>query len=437
MISDPWILAGAVVLLAVAGVLAAFETAVNRVSRSRVDALRKDNNRKAERLVPVVADRARYVNVSLLLQMLCSTLAIVLVGQYAVGREPDRPWWAAIVTTVVLVAISYIVIGVAPRTLGRQYAESVARAGVGPIRLLATVLGPLTRLLIIVGNAITPGKGYREGPFTTTAELRELVDQAEADMLIEDDERRMIHSVFELGDTLAREVMVPRTEMVFIESNKMLRQVVSLCLRSGYSRIPVVGDDVDDIVGVAYLKDVVQRLFNNPEAETTVAVSELMRAPYVVPDTKPVDVLLSDMQASRVHLAVVIDEYGGTAGIVTIEDILEEIVGEIADEYDTGDPEVQAMPGGGYRLSARLHVDDMAELLGLSIESEEEGIETVGGLMGKRLGRVPIPGAEVIIDGWRLRAERTAGRRNRVGVVLATPVGDGVREQEEGVDDDH
>ena len=437
MISDPWVLAWAALLLAVAGVLAAFETAVNRVSRSRVDELRKEDPRKADRLGPVVADRARYVNVSLLLQMLCSTLAIVLVGQYAVALEPDRPWLEALVTTVVLVAISYIVIGVAPRTLGRQYAESVARAGVGPIRLLAAVLGPITRLLIIVGNAITPGKGYREGPFTTTAELRELVDQAEADMLIEDDERRMIHSVFELGDTLAREVMVPRTEMVFIESNKMLRQVVSLCLRSGYSRIPVVGDDVDDIVGVAYLKDVVQRLFNNPEAETTVAVSELMRAPYVVPDTKPVDVLLSDMQASRVHLAVVIDEYGGTAGIVTIEDILEEIVGEIADEYDTGDPEVQAMPGGGYRLSARLHVDDMAELLGLSIESEEEGIETVGGLMGKRLGRVPIPGAEVIIDGWRLRAERTAGRRNRVGVVLATPVGEGARGQEEVVDDDH
>ena len=437
MISDPWVLAWAALLLAVAGVLAAFETAVNRVSRSRVDELRKEDPRKADRLGPVVADRARYVNVSLLLQMLCSTLAIVLVGQYAVALEPERPWLEALVTTVVLVAISYIVIGVAPRTLGRQYAESVARAGVGPIRLLAAVLGPITRLLIIVGNAITPGKGYREGPFTTTAELRELVDQAEADMLIEDDERRMIHSVFELGDTLAREVMVPRTEMVFIESNKMLRQVVSLCLRSGYSRIPVVGDDVDDIVGVAYLKDVVQRLFNDREAESTVAVSELMRAPYVVPDTKPVDVLLSDMQASRVHLAVVIDEYGGTAGIVTIEDILEEIVGEIADEYDTGDPEVQAMPGGGYRLSARLHVDDMAELLGLSIESEEEGIETVGGLMGKRLGRVPIPGAEVTIDGWHLRAERTAGRRNRVGVVLATPVGEAAGEREDGAHDDH
>jgi CBS domain containing-hemolysin-like protein len=291
---------------------------------------------------------------------------------------------------------------------------------------------PITQLLILIGNAITPGKGYREGPFTSTAELRELVDLAEADMLIEDDERRMIHSVFELGDTVAREVMVPRTEMVWVEGDKTLRQALSLGLRSGYSRIPVVDRDVDDIVGMVYLKDVMRRVFDDRHSETTLLISELMRPAIFVPDSKRVDVLLRDMQADRVHLAVVVDEYGGTAGIVTIEDVLEEIVGEIDDEYDTAAPEVETVGDDVYRVSARMHIDDLADLLDLEVDSDEEGIDTVGGLMGKRLGRVPIPGAEVVLGGWKLKAERTAGRRNRVGVVLVTRAAD---DEGETVDD--
>ena len=423
MIDSVWslILAGA--LIAIAGVLAAVETAVGRVSRSSVDELAKESPARAARLRPIVDDRARYVNVLLFVQMAFSTLAIILVGTYATDALPDQPWWAIFAATAVMVVVGYIVVGVAPRTLGRQYADRIAVAAAGPTRLLAAVLNPLTQLLILVGNALTPGKGYRQGPFSTTAELRELVDLAEADMLIEDDERRMIHSVFELGDTFAREVMIPRTEMVFIEADKMLRQALSLGLRSGFSRIPVVGDDVDDVVGVVYLKDVVRRVFDDRQSENTVRVRELMRPAFLVPDSKRVDVLLRDMQAERVHLAIVVDEYGGTAGIVTIEDVLEEIVGEIDDEYDTAAPEVQPLDGGAYRVSARMHVEDLADLLDIELDAEEEGIETVGGLMGKRLGRVPIAGSQVSLEGWMLTAERTAGRRNRVGLVLATPTG--------------
>ncbi len=274
----------------------------------------------------------------------------------------------------------------------------------------------------MLGNAVTPGKGYREGPFASQAELRELVDLAGADDLIEDDERQMIHSVFELGDTFAREVMVPRTEMVFIERTKSLRQALSLGLRSGFSRIPVIGESADDVVGVVYLKDVVRRVFEYHEAETSERVESLMRDPYYVPDSKPVDALLRDMQSARVHLAIVIDEYGGTAGLVTIEDILEEIVGEISDEYDTAAPEVAPLDDGAYRVMARMHVDDLAELIGIEVDSEEEGVDTVLGLVAKRLGRVPIPGAFVDVDGWRLAAEQGAGRRNRIGSVLATPI---------------
>jgi CBS domain containing-hemolysin-like protein len=289
-------------------------------------------------------------------------------------------------------------------------------------QFLAAVLGPLATLLILLGNAVTPGKGYREGPFATQAELREMVDLAGADALIEDDERQMIHSVFELGDTNAREVMVPRTEMIFIERSKTLRQALSLGLRSGFSRIPVIGESADDVIGVIYLKDVVRRVFEHHEAETSERVESLMRAPYFVPDSKPADALLREMQVARVHLAVVIDEYGGTAGIVTIEDILEEIVGEIADEYDTAAPEVIQLDDGAYRVMARMHVDDLAELIDIEVDSEEEGVDTVLGLVAKRLGRVPIPGAEIEVEGWLLCAEQGAGRRNRIGSVLVTPL---------------
>ncbi|MCX6434394.1 MAG: hemolysin family protein, partial [Actinobacteria bacterium] len=262
----------------------------------------------------------------------------------------------------------------------------------------------------------------REGPFASQAELREMVDQAEADDLIEDDERQMIHSVFELGDTFAKEVMVPRTEMVFVERSKTLRQAMSLGLRSGFSRIPVIGENSDDIVGIVYLKDIVRRVFEHREAEQSERVESLMRVPYFVPDSKPADALLRDMQSARVHMAVVVDEYGGTAGLVTIEDILEEIVGEIADEYDTAAPEVAELADGAFRVLARMHVDDFADLIGIEIDSEDEGVDTVLGFVAKRLGRVPIPGASADVDGWRLTAEQGAGRRNRIGTVLAQRV---------------
>ena len=201
----------------------------------------------------------------------------------------------------------------------------------------------MPRLLILVGNALTPGKGFREGPFNTETELRELVDIAEASALIESGERRMIHSVFELGDTTVREVMVPRNDVVFVERHKNLRQTMSLFLRSGFSRVPVIDDNLDHIVGVAYLKDIVRRDFEAPDVEFTQRIDEVMREVYWVPESKPVDDLLREMQARRQHLAIVVDEYGGTAGLITIEDLLEEIVGEITDEYDADEIETETL----------------------------------------------------------------------------------------------
>ena len=401
-----WPVLIAIALIVVSGLLIAAETAMTRVSKTRIDELRKEGNgneKRAELLLGVLQDRARYVNVLFLLSTIATITSITLISYVAVraltSGDGWSTWIALAVVIAALVVVAYIGLGVAPRTLGRQHAERIALIAARPTRFLATILGPITTLLIVIGNALTPGKGFREGPFDTAAELREMVDLAGADDLIEDAERKMIHSVFDLGDTFAREVMVPRTEMVFIERNKSLRQAISLSLRSGFSRIPVIGENADDIVGVIYLKDMVRRTFEHHEAGREDTVDALMRATSFVPDSKPADELLKDMQAARVHVAIVVDEYGGTAGLVTIEDILEEIVGEIADEYDTAAPEVTQLDDDRYRVLSRMNLDDFAELTQMEINAEDEGVDTVLGLMAKRLGRVPIPGAEVVENG--------------------------------------
>lgn len=418
-----WLIALAVLLVLLAGLLVCAETALGRVTRGAVEDLARDGSKRARRVLVIIDDRPRYVNVLLLLSTMATVTAITIVAFVAV--DVLKTWsigWALALAAAIMVIVSYVALGVAPRTLGRQHALKVSLASAGPARFLAALLGPITSLLILLGNALTPGRGYREGPFTSQAEFRELVDIAEAESVIEDDEAEMIHSVFELGETFAKEVMVPRTEVVFIERTKSLRQALSLGLRSGYSRIPVLGENADDIVGIVYLKDVVRRTFEHRESEQSERVESLMREAYFVPDSKPVDELLRDMQAHRVHMAVVLDEYGGTAGIVTIEDILEEIVGEIADEYDTAAPELAELGPDSYRVSARMHIEDLADELGIELDGEELGVDTVLGLMALRLGRVPIPGAQVEENGWLLTAEQSSGRRKRVATVFVEKV---------------
>ena len=427
----------AAILVAIAVVLVAAETAVARVTRVRAEEFRREGRRGSATLLTVVSDRSRYVNVLLFLHLTASTSAIILVFDGIDDAVRGNPVAAVLITTAIMVVVGFVALGVAPRTLGRQRADQIALTVAPVVRLLAGLLGPLTTLLIILGNAITPGKGYREGPFATAAELRELVDIAEADEVIEEDERQMIHSVFELGDTVAREVMVPRTEMVFIERSKTLRQGQSLCLRSGFSRIPVIGEGSDDVIGVVYLRDITRRIYEHRDAENSERVESLMRPAYLVPDSKRCDELLREMQADRVHMAILVDEYGGTAGLVTIEDVLEEIVGDISDEYDVGAPDVENLADGALRVSARLHVEDLAELLDMDIDSEEEGIDTVGGLMALRLGVVPIPGSSIQLNGWTLTAEQSIGRRHRISTILVEPPADrGVEEPEDTDRDD-
>ncbi|WP_141013584.1 hemolysin family protein [Nocardioides sambongensis] len=412
---DIWQLVTAALLVVLAGLFTAADAAIASFSRARALELAQEGRAGARRLVAVLDDAPRHLNTALLLELLSEVSAIVLVTLF-VSEEVDGWWQSLAVAIGVMLVVSFVAIGVAPRTLGRQHPETVALASAWPLSALTSVLGPIPRLLIAVGNAITPGKGFREGPFSSETELREMVDIAEASELIEAEERRMIHSVFELGDTTVREVMVPRGDVVFIEHYKNLRQTLSLFLRSGFSRIPVIGENLDDIRGFVYLKDVVRRDFEQPEVETVLRVEEIMRPVHWVPESKPVDALLREMQARRQHVAAVVDEYGGTAGLITIEDLLEEIVGEITDEYDAAEIEVEELATDVYRVSSRYPVDDLDELFGADIE--EEDVDSVGGLMAKHLGRVPIPGSVVEAHGLRFEAEQTSGRRNQIGTLL-------------------
>jgi CBS domain containing-hemolysin-like protein len=418
-------LLGAIALIGLGGLFAAIDAAINTVSIARVEELVRDERPGAVRLAKVVAERPRYINLVVLMRIVCETAATALMVAYLyqdLGLE-----WGLVAAAAIMVVASFVAIGVGPRTIGRQHAYSIALASAVPLQAISVLLTPISRLLILLGNALTPGRGFRNGPFASEIELREVVDLAQQRGVVADDERRMIQSVFELGDTPAREVMVPRTEMVWIESDKTAGQATSLAVRSGHSRIPVIGENVDDIVGVVYLKDLVQQTYYSTNGGRDTTVSQLMRPAVFVPDSKPLDALLREMQRDRNHMALLVDEYGATAGLVTIEDVLEEIVGEIADEYDTDEvAPVEDLGDKHFRVSARLPIEDVGELFDVEFDDDLD-IDTVGGLVALELGRVPLPGAEVVSHGLRLRAEGGPDHRGRVriGTVLVSPTGPG------------
>jgi CBS domain containing-hemolysin-like protein len=367
-----------ILLAAIVEILAAFfiagRTAILKTSESRVEQLRREDVKGIEKLQKVISEKAKHVAVLQLVALALTSAGGVLLT--FVFIESNINLNSALVFAIIVVSlVGFIVLGVAPETLGKQKSDRISLITAPVALAIKPIIWPIAKLLVAVGNALTPGKGFKEGPFATAEDLRDLVDQAEEADVIEDEERQMIHSVFELGDS-------------------------------------------DDIVGVVYLKDISRRIFENAEAERTELVDNLMRAAYFVPDSKPADELLRDMQSARVHLAVVIDEYGGTAGLVTIEDILEEIVGEIADEYDTHAPEVNELGPNVYRVSSRIHLDDLAELINLNLSSDDEGVDTLSGYLAKQLERIPIPGTSIVIEGWEFVAERAAGRRNKIGTIL-------------------
>ncbi|WP_277451933.1 hemolysin family protein [Janibacter sp. DB-40] len=409
---------GAVIAIVAAFVLTLIDAAIGSASRVAAEEADSEGRRGATELRAILAESAGPISVIAFLRAIAEASAAVLIALVVVDQV-ERTWLALIISVAIMVVVTFMLVGVSPRTLGQQHSTPVALAAAPFVIWLRRILGPFARLLVTLSNAFTPGGGYRDGPFRSEAELRDLLDLAGENALIEDEERDMLHSVFELGDTLAHEVMVPRTDMITIESDKPARKGLNLFIRSGFSRVPVVGESSDDIVGLLYLKDVVRSLLAD-EGTADRPVSTFMRPAPFVPESKPVDELLREMQVNQTHAAIVVDEYGGTAGLVTIEDILEEIVGEIADEYDREGPGVEDLGDGRHRVPAAFGVDDLAELYDVDLEDEE--VDTVGGLLGKVTGRVPISGSHCEVAGLSLTAEKMSGRRHRIATVIVERV---------------
>jgi putative hemolysin len=414
-----WLIATAVVVLFLLSiVLAVAETALTRVSKPRAQALADTAGKRGEVLLSLV-EHQEWLNPTLLIVLSTQLVQSTLLGVLAGGLFGP---WGVVAATVLNVTLFFVVAEVAPKTWAIQHTDRAALAAARPIKALATwpPLAMLSRGLIGLTNVILPGKGLKRGPFTSEEELLAVADLAVEDSVIEAEERQLIESVIELGDTVVREVMVPRTDMITFMGDFRAADAMEVVILNGYSRIPACGDGIDDIVGVVHAKDLMRAERDGHEDRM---VAELARPAHFVPETKKVSVLLREMQKERFHMAIVVDEYGGTAGLVTLEDIIEELLGEIVDEFDVEDPMIEPLPGGDVRVNARMALDEVNDLIHGQLP--EGDWDTIGGLLLSELGRVPTEGECVEVDGWQLTAQRVQGRR--IGRVRLHRLATGVR----------
>lgn len=328
-------------------------------------------------------------------------------------------WVSALLTVIVLSPIGLTVFGYYPRRSGRKNPENYVKLTRPIIYWLGRVLGPLPQL-IVSREGQDSTQSTSEASFTEE-ELREFVNRANTSEVIEDDEAQMVHSIFELDETRIRSVMVPRTDMVTLEVADSLDAALNLFVRSGYSRIPVLGKDFDDIQGFLYLKDLLEVLLTSSSDGRQVNLEGFLRPARFEPESKRVMDLLKEMQRESTHVAIVVDEYGGTAGLVTLEDLIEELVGDISDEFDQDKTEVVAQEDGTFKISSRLSLEDFGELFGMDMSDED--VDTVGGLLAKHLGKVAVVGSQVTVAGIHIRAIGTQGRRNRINRLLVWPEG--------------
>ena len=404
---DWWLLGAVAVLQLIAAYLALAETSLTRMNRIRAMHLEEQGRPGARQLARLIENPATFLNLVLLLVLITQSLATALFNTVMTRWFGSGVGVAVSVISITL--ITFVLAEVAPKTYAVQQTDRVALWITPSIYFLTRLplLGPLTKLLIWLGNVFAPGRGLKTGPFAPSEdEVKATVDEASKGGEIEDEEREMIHSIFEFGDTILREVMVPRPDVVAVPVESSLEDVLQVMLRTGYSRIPVFKGDLDDVKGLAYAKDVL-RLLNEGKGDTPLAGS--LREPPVLPESMRAADALRELRRRASHMALVIDEYSGTAGVVTLEDLLEEIVGEIADEYDSEEPNIEPLPDGGYRVNARLGIDEVNELLDVDLPSTEW--DTIGGLLFNVVGGVPTEGQEVDVQGLRLRAERVQGHR--------------------------
>ncbi|MFK4729226.1 hemolysin family protein [Agromyces mediolanus] len=411
---EPWyFLVAAFVLVAFGGLMAAVDSAIG--SSSRADIAELAERARAKRSLAAIADdTGAHVNAVNFMRILAETTAAVLVT-LAFASILDNPWLVLLWSALIMTAVSFVLVGASPRSVGRAHSALVLRLTAPLVHFLRVLLGPLAGALVQLGNRVTPGR-IRFAGVSSEEQLLSMVDEATELDVLEEGDRELIHSIFEFNDTVVREVMVPRTDMVTIDATAHLPQAMSVFLKAGYSRIPVIGLDSDDVTGILYLRDLAKLGFERPLDAEGLTVGELARPAEFVPDSMKADALLRQMQTNSNHLAMVVDEYGGIAGLATMEDLIEELVGDISDEYDREAPEVEALGDGRYRVSARLAIDELGELFGLELEDED--VDTVGGLLAKALGRLPQSGDRATTSGLELEAERTEGRRRRIATVL-------------------
>ena len=406
------LLGGVVILLLLAAFLTALDAALAVTSSADLVDLASEGH--SPRALARIARKRDPHEAALVLARVLSDVGAVVLATVAFDTLVGGLWWSVLITVVVLSVVIYGVVQTIPAILGRRYAEQILGFGAPWIRAAKIVFGFVAQPISAMLSRMIPG-GRRRG-FESEEQLLSIVDEAADNDLIEDDDRELIHSVFDFTDQIVRAVMVPRTEMVSVESTVTASEAVDIFLTSGFSRLPVTNEDVDDVVGVLYLKDLVQHAFRDTPGWRTAPVSAYARDAVFVPEQMRAESLLQQMKRDQVHVCLVVDEYGGIAGIVTLEDLLEELVGEIDDEYDSRSNEVVELAEGSYRVSAGLGIDEVGELFGIDIEDED--VDSIGGLMAKHLGHMPQPGEMVEAEGLVLTGGTSRGRGRGLATVF-------------------
>jgi len=420
-----WLWVLVVVLVVFGTVLAISEASLTRMTRVRALALIEDKRRNAVTLERIEADPPRYLNAIYLSVMFCQNGSAILV---AILAERSFGGWGITLVSVGFTLLYFVVVEAMAKTFGVLHSDRAALAVAPLVWFLGRALAVPTRALIGLANVLLPGRGLKQGPFVSEADLRAMAEAGLEEGSIEREETELIHSIFEFGDTIVREVMVPRPDVVAIEDDKALRDVQALVLEHGYSRIPVYREDLDDVVGMIFAKDVLKALH---QGKQDMPLADVVRDAHFVPESKKVADLLREMQRLKFHIALVTDEYGSVSGLVTLEDLLEELVGEITDEYDHEEPEVVEVGDGSFRVDGKVAIDEVNDLLDVELPDEEW--DTVGGLMLGLLGAIPDEGQEVAFQNLVFTAEKVQGRRiAKVLITRREPEGQSEEEEEVG-----
>lgn len=390
----------------------AMESSYTYLPRSEAKTLAEESGKASIRAI--LADPEPYFR-SLRIWRVLTEVASILCFFLFLYSLSNRVWLSLLLTLPVMTVLVFIFFGVAPRLVGRTKQVKVFSALAGPVYGLGVLTRRFSSLLTALSRKFSPRDSVHVTGIFTEDEILEFVDRASNSEAIEDDEAEMVQSIFELDETRIRSIMVPRTDMVTLQQQESLDDALSLFLRSGYSRIPVLGASFDEVLGMLYLKDLVAAYRDQRQEGQDLSLQDLLRPVRYEPESKRVMDLLKEMQRESTHVAIVVDEYGGTAGLVTLEDLIEELVGDISDEYDQEKPEVVMQEDGSFNISSRLSIWELGEIFGVDLEDED--VDTVGGLLAKHLGKVPIVGSQVEVEGIRIRAIGSRGRRNKVGTL--------------------